>query len=72
MYSEVSFLCSLSISRIDFVRFRILMSTVSSFVRHSPASVAQELHFVEWVTREFPQRINELLFRRLGGRNRRN
>ena len=52
MYSEVSFLCSLSISRIDFVRFRILMSTVSSFVRHSPASVAQELHFVEWVTRE--------------------
>ena len=28
MYSEVSFLCSLSISRIDFVRFRILMSTV--------------------------------------------
>lgn len=32
MYSDVSFMFSISISRIDFVRFRILMSTVSSFV----------------------------------------
>ncbi len=69
IYSEVSFLCSLSISRIDFVRFRILMSTVSSFFRPPTGSTAQEPHFVERAVCKFTQRINERLFRWLERRN---
>lgn len=69
MYSDASLLCSLSISRIDFVRFRILISTVSSFSRPPTGSAAQKPRFTEWIDCQFPQRINERLFRWIERRN---
>ena len=60
---------SISKSRTDLVRLRILLSTISSFCRLPPRSIAPEPHCVERAVCEFTQRINEQLFRWLGGRN---
>ena len=69
MYSDVSFMISISISRIDFVRLRISMSTVFSLFRLPPRSIAPEPHCVEQAVGEFTQCIDEQLLRWLGGRN---
>ena len=60
---------SISISRTVLVRFRILMSTISSFTCFPVASIAQEQHLVERIDCNFTQCINEQLFRYLRGRN---
>lgn len=69
MYSDVSRMFSISISRIDFVRFRILMSMVSSFFRLPTGSAAQQPRSIEWIDCKFSQCINERLCRWLEGRN---
>ena len=60
---------SISISRIVLVRFRILMSTVSSFFRLPTGSAAQKARCVKWIDCKFTQCINEQLFRWLKGLN---
>ena len=68
MYSDVSRMFSISISRIDFVRLRISMSTVFSLLAPPPWSIAPEPQCVVRAMCEFTQCINEQLLRWLGGR----